>query len=72
MSFTTLVRKSPVRAATTLWGVRLWGRPWNPEWDPAVAVEEVRRQIEALRDPGDPSVRLSADPTLQYVQPKQP
>jgi hypothetical protein len=72
MSFTTLVRKYPVRtavtcfalgAATTLLGVRFLGTRWNSERDPAGAMEEVRLQIEALRDPEDPSVRLSAGPT---------
>lgn len=35
--------------------------------DAAAAVEAVRRQIEALRDPEDPSVRLSAQSPAEYT-----
>jgi hypothetical protein len=87
MSFATVVRKYTVvfeaggavvpfedgqtlhtkKGKVTGFSVRVKTSP-----DPAAAVEEVRRQIEALRDPEDPSVRLSADAPQHYVQPKQP
>lgn len=35
--------------------------------DSDAEVEEVRRRIEALRDPDDPSVRLSAQTPVEYV-----
>lgn len=36
--------------------------------DSAAEVEAVKQKIEALRDPDDPTVRLSADPPDKYVQ----
>ncbi|MBN9121113.1 MAG: ABC transporter permease, partial [Planctomycetes bacterium] len=36
--------------------------------DSAAEVEAVKQKIEALRDPDDPTVRLSADPPDKYVE----
>src|SRR5699024_7569541 len=36
--------------------------------DAAAEVEAVKRRIEALRDPDDPSVRLTANSPEEYVQ----
>jgi putative ABC transport system permease protein len=61
-----------IEEARALTGMRVTGfsvRVASPEGaDHDAAVEEARRRIEALRDPDDPTVRLSAQRPESYVQ----
>ncbi len=56
----------PIEEARKLTGMRVTG--FSLRLDPSVGnTESVKAQIEALRDPEDPSVRLSAQTPKSYV-----